>query len=295
MRLAKITLVSTVLLGMSLSLGWCADAMKDIARDEWMNVYFGKTKVGYMHTTVTKDKYKDKDAYKKDQTVSLTLDAEAGQKTQLESATTLYVNDKFAPIYSISKIAMKQTGKDAPKPQAVSLETTYGEKQISLKVQTPDGKVTDQSVDIPKGTDLVNACMYELGTRKLTAGDKFDVAIFRMQNLAIEQQGLRFGFSGAPSAITVLTPAKVDVGGKTYDATPVVDKEESIETKKWFTASGELIKTENSTGVTLVKTTREDALKAPEPPSTPAATTPATTTPSTSTTPATPGSGTTNK
>lgn len=264
MRLAKIILASVVLTGLSLSLCWGADGMKDLKRDEWMSIYFGKDKVGYMHTTVSKDKYKDTDVYRKDQAMSITL-IQGDQKAQLDANSTLYISDKFMPIASTSKLTVQQNAKEGPQTQTINLQADYGEKDVKVKVQTPDGKSQEQSVPLGKNIDLSTCCQYELGTKKLSSGEKFSQGLFRIQNLALESKGLRLGFTGEPSTITVLSPAKVDVGGKSLDATPVVDKEDSIETKKWFSDSGELLKTENSTGVVFVKTTKEDAMSIPTP------------------------------
>lgn len=214
-------------------------ASKEPSRDAWMGVYLGPTKIGYMHTTVTRDKLDGKDVYCMRETLVSRLRIE-GKRVRRDSTTTLYFGDDLKPIRGVYE--------DDDNGVITRVEARFQPGRI-LCTSDSGGVTSARNVTIPSGADLSARLVYELGRKTLRVGDEVSAASFDSAMMSVITETLK-----------AVRREDVTYQGKKRSATVVVHGTGRSEVTDWRLDSGDLVKSEiRGIGATMVAQSKDTA------------------------------------
>lgn len=204
-------------------------------RDSWMNVFQNDRKIGYIHSewTMTQGKYKV------DETVFMKINT-LGVIQELRMNVTSVLNRDF----SLSDIDFNVDSKLF----TFSAVGQVKENMISLVLRTGEDART---LDIPlKNKPYVMAGLIDaVNTHDPEPGETFQFDIFDPATTGT-----------VPVTVTVVGAEKIDIMDNTVEATRLDMSMKGSNQSAWIDESGEILKESGLMGITLIKTSEEDAL-----------------------------------
>lgn len=211
-----------------------------LSKDAWMGVYLGPNKIGYMHTTITREKLQGKDVYCMREVLVSRLRME-GKQIRRDSTTTLYFGDDLRPIQGVYE--------DIDNGATTRIEAQFVQDRVLCKA-TASGTSTAKSIAIPPGTDLSIRLAYEVGRKPLAVGDEITASSFDPVQLAVTSE-------------TLQATRREDVlfRGEKRSAMVILHGIGRTQVTDWRLDSGELAKSEMpGIGAVMVALTKEDAM-----------------------------------
>ena len=206
--------------------------------DTWMNVLQNGQKIGYSHSTLTKQT----SGYRLDETLEMQLNIMGfGQQVNMTTQADLNPDMTLSTFdFSIYSGAFRFAATGMMKGRhTLAVDMTIG------------GEHRRQDIDIPTRPYLSSGIIYAAAKKKrLQAGDRFSFDIFDPATLG-----------RAPVTIDVIGKETINNMGMPTRTTKLdIDFKGSRETA-WVDDNGEIIKEVGIMGMTLERTSRDDALK----------------------------------
>lgn len=232
-------------------------------RDEWLGVYIGANKIGYIHTTIEAENFADKNGYRKDEDMSLRYGF-GDERTKIDVSYVLHADERFAPIFGKAKWHGQDSRAGASgSPVDWEVSSTYLNAGELLRY-IANGRTEEHTMPYQKGLDLAKGCSYDFGTQKLSMGRKTDLGHFRLDGIGLSTSGERGIHLEAGSelvTVSVTGRERTKNNGKIYDAWVVSEKTSRGEVKRWQLDDGEVIKEEHRLPdlVLLVRETPQEA------------------------------------
>lgn len=267
MRLARHLLVLILLALLVQPRCLLAGELKNLDQDEWMGVYVGPKKVGYMHIKIQRDEFQGKPAYLK--TTDVKVRFQVGVESTSDVSCKLYASEDFSPLSANQRLRQSYTENGTVRVGETEIDADYIGMRITIK-GTVDGKRNERTSDVPqKEMDFRPGIMYEFDAKRLTAGEEIQLCHMRFIDLAMLPQESRLRMNLCAKARMTRSGGQAQLGGKTFDAYEVEEtyddpKAKPIPTMKVYTDSGRLLGIRNKTLVSIVVETRDEALKALE-------------------------------
>lgn len=232
----RFTLSLIALLVLPIATALCAD----LARDAYMGAYIGKSKVGYLHTTLAKEKLQGRDVYCLRETLISRLRME-GRNIRSDSTTTLYLTEDLKPIRGVYE--------EIDNGAITRTEARFLPGRVECKT-TAEGKTTVKSVAIPAGVDLSVRMAYEAGLKTLRIGDEMNTASFDAERMAVTTEVIR-----------AVRREEVDYKGGKVSATVIVHGSGRSEVTDWRLDSGEIARSEMpGIGAVMIAQTKQEAM-----------------------------------
>ena len=221
--------------------------------DYWMGIYDNSEKVGNIHVTVGPAKLDGKNVFRRDDVLQIRLKSATGPH-ESEISRTLYADSSIHPIEDL------RYGKQIhPTSELSTIDIKYG-KDSAAVTMTSDGKTATQTVplsDIDKG--LIEAgCLYDFGAAGIEAGQKLDI---NHPSIQIQPNKPAVNWYSRDGSAVVLRKERLTVNGKSYDVFVLSEMDKGgLETIKWQTAAGQIIKQEiPHSGVKWVLESKDEA------------------------------------
>ena len=215
-------------------------ASGELSRDAWMGVYLGSTKIGYLHTAVSREKLDGRDVYCMREALVSRLQIE-GKRARRDSTTTLYFGDDLMPIEGIYE--------DDDNGTVTRVEARFQSGHI-LCTSDSGGTTSVRNITVPSGSDLSVRLAYELGRKTLNVGDEVSATSFDSVSMSVTTETLK-----------ATRREDVTFHGKKCSAMVIVHGSGRSEATDWRLDSGELVKSEMSgIGATMVEQPKETAM-----------------------------------
>lgn len=265
------TILMVTLLAVCISTGVMAKGGKTNAPleslDTWMGVYYDNAKIGYMHTTISKDTFEGKDVLKREDKLSL-KGCFSGKVDQIEATRILIVDTRYNPLYE----SLSAGSSNSPKPddRSGNIEMRHGKKDVILKMKS-DKEGDKGFLTIPRDEEDKErsrlSSQYDLGAMKLVVGDKVRMSHIYFFNIAVEKEQFKLSIEGNPTVLSVVQNEKLQLDGHDYDTLMVselTEKDKADETRRWHLATGEVLKMEvPADHITFIREPREKAISIP--------------------------------
>lgn len=146
------------------------------SQDQWFAASINDNKVGYCHYTVRPISFEGKDCYEFNQEIVM-----VPAKTVISARTVVSAKD-CSPVYeSMSPTPVGEGDKRIPYWKH---EVRYSAGAINCTI-VADGKTTDKTIQIPKGSKLALGCLYRFGVKRPAVGQTIKATYFDIENLAL--------------------------------------------------------------------------------------------------------------
>lgn len=214
-----------------------------------MSAYTSGRRVGYVHVTVSRDKYAGKPAYRAQETMRFTV--RTGKVAVVaDISDTVYADERFSPVFETYTETMKSP---MGKASDLRVEAGFHGSRIDCRIVSK-GKETKESIEVPPGKDLIPETLYGFRSKPLKVGDTMHIAYFDPASRSIVDMQRK-----------VVRQERVETEAGVFDALLAVDTDGG-KSSMWVLPSGEKIKSiEPDEDALFVRTSREKALLPPDP------------------------------
>jgi len=217
-------------------------AAQEIPSETWMGIYLGKAKIGYASFVIDKSTFGGKPGYRLDSTSTTRLLA-LGEEVEQELITTVYLNEKFEPVYETFE--MKSAG------HSTRITAKFGRTQIVAEVVS-EGTKTTKTIPIPSGSKLIGDYTFFPTTMKLKVGDKLDLKYFNPLTLSLDD-----------IQSEVVGTEKIELEGKPCTAFVIRSLTPLGEMTCWQDKKGNVLKVTAIMGLVMVREPKEEAQSFP--------------------------------
>jgi hypothetical protein len=230
------------------------------SQDYWMGVYLKSTKIGYAHITVRRDRYKDKDAWRREETLSVRFQSN-GKRMQIGLFRNSLADERFSPISESVRFASRELPKPTEEalmnfnydPDQRVLEMTGGAEMPTITMPYDAGEQAEARAGM----------QYDLGALALGDGSMTSMLHMSIRQFSVSAvSGKEFTCTTMPVSCTVTVEAreKVNVGGKSYDTVRVLEASRAGKVRRWHLKTGEILKEELLSGrLSLIQETKAKA------------------------------------
>lgn len=216
--------------GASLVLGLVAAFAS--AADQYFAIYLNGGKVGYSVSRELKDGWSESETVFRSALMGQDLDMRIVSQT---------LADKDGQPKEI-----RTTSESGGRTQVVTAK--FAAKEIKVVINNA-GTITERTLAIPPGAKVVEDATSALILNGAGTTKSYKVHVLDVTTVTLIE-----------NEVTLDGPRKVEVFGKTYDATLVTVKDPRATSKIYYSAKGDVIKIEAALGMVMVPVTKEVAL-----------------------------------
>jgi hypothetical protein len=206
-----------------------------VARDSWMKILQGDRKIGFAHRLF----HQTPDGYEVKETVRMRVNT-MGIVQDIKFKTAGRLN----PDYTLASLAFDISSG----PFKFSVEgTTHGD-QLRIKTRSI-GSEREASIKLKQKPYLVSGILDAVHASGLKPGDKFSYAIFDPATMG-----------QLPVQVDILGRETIQIMDKTLEATKVSLNFRGMQQLAWLDEQGDVLREEGMLGISLEKTTPQEAL-----------------------------------
>lgn len=206
-------------------------------KEEWMGIYIGEQKIGYSYTLTQKSEDGGYIITERTKMVIKLL----GEEKKIET---------FIKSYATEDYAMKSFIFEFPQPtHPMKIEGEVVGSLLKTKIYT-GGEVRTEEILLGEDTYLpvsIEGIVVKCGLKE---GSRYEFPVFDPST-----------FSKVNLVINVGGKEKLTIGGKEYEANKLETNFSGIISYIWVTEEGEVLKEVSPMGVSMIKESREEALK----------------------------------
>ncbi|MCE5200880.1 hypothetical protein LLG39_18110 [bacterium] len=209
-------------------------------QDYWMGMYYNQQKIGSLHVVVKEDEVDGKDRLCRNETLRIRY--RIPNKNFLYNIERHLLTDTtFAPISDSHTIDYTDSSRSGYYP--TTSEITYGLSSAKWKT-TANGVVDVKTMPITEHDRAVVVAgnQYDMGRRKLSPGDRFDINHFRYMMKVFLDTGNSLNLGEA--SVYVMRAETVTVNGIAYNTIVTSEKYADAYTIVWHLDNGEIVKWE---------------------------------------------------
>lgn len=209
------------------------------AAEWWLGIYLGENKLGYTHVTSTPVQT---DGERRLRVCSTTLlrTTVMGYAVEQQVSTTEMLDASLRPI--TLDVRISSAGRH------VDVSARFHADRVTVE-RWSDSEVTRKELPIPKGANLVADAETALFSRQVQPGETWRYTYLNYLTLTLEEAQTK-----------VLRRETITVGGTRYETVVAETSSPVGDATVWLLEDGQPVKMQMAPGLTLLRTTREEAL-----------------------------------
>jgi hypothetical protein len=234
--------VVLAVLAISIALCAAATSAQEIPSESWMGVYFGQTKIGYTEFRIDRASFEGRMLYRLRSTMFDRMTV-MGVKVEQDVDTTIYLDDKYAPVY--------QTFKMSSGGSSTNVTARFQATQILAEMESQGSKIS-KAIPIPEGSVVMGDSTFLTNTGSMKIGDKIDVKTFDPLSLTLDDMRME-----------LLRKEDIAIGGETVPSFVIKSTTPMGDVTVWQDSKGNLLKAIGLMGITMIREPKEAAKSLP--------------------------------
>jgi len=207
--------------------------------EAWMSAYVGDKKIGYLSYKIENAEHEGVKGYRIASVLDVRMKVLGVDMAQLVN-TVVHTDSKYTPL--------KEDFSTASGGKVTKIVATFKGDHIDCSISAGSGG-SSKTIPIPEGASLVADALLGAMDSSSSIGKEYNVHYFNPLTLSVDAANIKIDRA-----------EKITVGDKEYDALVFVSTTPSGSMITWQQPDGEIIKTQAMMSITMLKSTREEAL-----------------------------------
>lgn len=216
----------------------CSESPTFIEHDYWMGIYYGDTKIGYLHTTFGPGKYQGNDVLQRQDYLRFRY-VSKGIPIRHEINHILHVDKAFMPINEAINVLSYE-----PKLYSFRAEFNYNQSGRRGYMQADEQPASEYDLPFVEGEKerVIAGTQFSFAASKLEVGKKHKIKHFIINGLRIKESRVLAGFNVGDCELEVLRKETLKVGGTEYQTIVVSESYKEGMITSYFTENGEEVR-----------------------------------------------------